>query len=194
MMLDDYLNLIPSEYRDKPKFVEMVRAFLKPLFLPGLVLDNMDNHFNVSDALGLQLDMVGELIGLKRTLNFQPSGGYSAVMSDEDYRFALKAKIAKNQWDGTTESILSILAEFLIGYEFIIQDNQDMSMSVEAIGLSSGIQKQLFRRGYIVPKPEGVRLEIITSEVINVNQYVYSGSEAMLARQCIILPPVVYQP
>jgi hypothetical protein len=162
--IEEYLNLLGSQYREKERYIKTVRGLLQPLHDIDVTLSGWPNHFNLNDAVGAQLDILGERAGRSRRLDFQPQGA-SALMDDETYRFALRAKIAQNMWDGTISGIEEILAACFPNNEFIIHDNQDMSMKVELIGLESSLAKQLFRRGYIAPKPAGVRLSVETSTI-----------------------------
>ncbi len=134
---------------------------------------NIDNDFDLDNALGVQLDMLGQSIGRKRMLTFQPLNDHNPVMDDETYRLVLKAKVAMNNWDGKTESAYEIWDNTFKDIGLQIQDNQDMSMTAYVTGYVNQIRQDLIQHGYIVPKPEGVKINYIGKTPINFNKYSY---------------------
>lgn len=165
-MSDQYLNIITSQHRQQPKYIAMVSAFLRKINDAKVLLDAWDLHFGLNESFGAQLDVIGEIVGRKRKLDFQPVG-YSAVLDDENYRLVIKAKILQNQWDGTNQSIKTLFNSVFPDKTLVIQDNQDMTMKATIIGLENELHKQLLNHGYIIPKPSGVGLEvsIITNKI-----------------------------
>lgn len=160
-MIEDYLNMITSEHRQQPKYIAMLTAYFGKIQHMINVLNAWDEHFHIEDAIGVQLDQLGEIVGRKRVLNFQPVG-YSAKLDDEYYRLVLKAKILQNQWDGTIAGMQQLFSSIFPDQTLILIDRQDMTMQATVVGLSDSLQVQLLNHGYILPKPEGVRLNITT--------------------------------
>jgi hypothetical protein len=120
-----YIDLITSEHADKPKFVATVKLFAQEFADDIELTNNIPFLFDVDNAIGVQLDSVGEWIGITRYLNtqltniffswdspglgwdqgqwrgpFDPTTG-TTRLDDDHYRILLKAKIVANQWDGT---------------------------------------------------------------------------------------------
>jgi hypothetical protein len=187
--IEEYLDLLGSQYREKPRYIATVTELLRLLHDIDVTLSGWPNHFNVNDAVGAQLDILGERIGRSRRLDFQPQG-FPALMDDETYRFALRAKIAQNMWNGSIGGMAEIIAACFPNNVFIIHDNQDMSMNAEVVGLESSLTKQLFRRGYIVPKPAGVRLSVETSTVLNVRLTARAAGNLWERGRALRLPPL----
>lgn len=158
--IDRYLNLITSEHSDKPKFREMLSELLGKIDLDT----DVDNAFDIDNAVGKQLDMLGIILGLNRTLNFQPSDGSSPVLDDNNYRLLLKSKIIINQWNGQLETITDAFNSWNPSVYFTVHDNQDMSINVIAVG-TDDLQKELIANGYVVPKPAGVQINYTMSDV-----------------------------
>lgn len=173
MAIDKYLNNITSQHRDKKKFIAWLSSSLTIIDHAYIMTKNMDNDFDLDNAIGQQLDMLGQTIGRKRTLTFQPLNGHNPVMDDDTYRLVLKAKVAMNMWDGKTESAYDIWDNIFDDIGIQIQDNQDMSITAYVTGYVNQIRQDLIQHGYIVPKPEGVRINYIGRTPIDFK--IYSG-------------------
>lgn len=173
MVIDKYLNSVTSQHRDKKKFIAWLSSSLTIIDHAYIMTKNIDNDFDLDNALGVQLDMLGQSIGRKRMLTFQPLNDHNPVMDDETYRLVLKAKVAMNNWDGKTESAYEIWDNTFKDIGLQIQDNQDMSMTAYVTGYVNQIRQDLIQHGYIVPKPEGVKINYIGKTPINFNKYSY---------------------
>jgi hypothetical protein len=148
-----YLSLITSEHSDKPRFRSMLTAVLDKIDI-GV---DVDKAFDLDNAVGIQLDILGQILGLSRYLTFQPSDGTSSVLSDGDYRSLLKAKIILNQWNGELDTLTDAIQKWNPSVYFVVKDNQDMTVDILAIGTNE-LQKELISNGYVVPKPAGVKI------------------------------------
>lgn len=173
MAIEKYLNNITSQHRDKKKFIEWISSSLIILDHAYIMTKNIDNDFDLDNAIGIQLDMLGQSIGRERTLTFQPLNGHNPILDDETYRLVLKAKVAMNMWDGQTESAYEIWDNTFRDIGLQIQDNQDMSMTAYVTGYVNQIRQDLIQHGYIVPKPESVRINYIGKTPIDFNRYSY---------------------
>ncbi|GAB6170539.1 hypothetical protein JCM15765_04020 [Paradesulfitobacterium aromaticivorans] len=169
-----YLNLITSEHQNKQKFMDWLTAPLSILDDGVTLAANLSLYFDLDTAVGVQLDTLGEIVGVKRTVNFQPTDGSSPVLDDTTYRLILQAKILQNLWDGTIPQIYDLWNTLFTDAYLILQDNQDMTMNALIIGLTSQIQKDLTSNGYIVPKPQGVNISFAYSS----NPFFAYGIEA----------------
>lgn len=173
MAIDKYLNNITNQHRDKPKFIAWLSSSLTIIDHAYLVTKNMDNDFDLDNAIGKQLDVLGQTIGRQRTLTFQPLNGFDPIMDDETYRLVLKAKVAMNNWDGKIESAYEIWDNTFKDIGMQLQDNQDMSLTAYVTGYVNQIRQDLIQHGYIVPKPEGVRINYVGKTPIDFD--IYSG-------------------
>lgn len=164
---DDYLSLIPPHNAAKPNFIATVSAALSPLADAQAALSGMLGDFDLDTAIGAQLDVIGEWVGVSRRLTTPITGVYftfdgdgslgwdrgvwlgpnsdaTAVSSldDETYRLLLRLKIAANNWDGTLAGSQAITNALSSANAYVfLQDNFDMSMT---IGLSGKIPSALF--------------------------------------------------
>lgn len=186
MAVDEYLNLIPSQHRQKPRYLATVEALIRPVDGVADLLEELRTAFDLDTAVGKQLDAVGVRVGRTRHLHtpltdvyfswntagvgwnegfwkgmYDPESGMISL-PDEVYRLLLKAKVAANRWDGTTPGAYEAweIAFSDLGSIIIIQDNQDMSMVVGVAGLPlTPVFEQLLLQHYVPLKPEGVRIK-----------------------------------
>ena len=140
--------------------------------------------------MGVQLDIVGEWVGRGRNISvpitdvyfswdtegrgwdqgswqgpFDPDSGFTRL-SDDVYRMVLKAQIAINTWDGTIGHLEDILETIFAGSGIDMQiiDNQDMSITINAIAIN-GIANtsaeliSVIKSGELNIKAGGVRVK-----------------------------------
>jgi hypothetical protein len=183
MTVNDYLNLITSAYRSAPKFTAMVEADVSVQVRVQDLVSSMIPLFDVDAAVGGQLDIIGEWVGVSRNVNipienvyFTWDGDYTlgweygvwqgdltptavTVLPDDAYRRLIKARIAANKWDGTTDGAYAVWDSVFTEYTILIQDYQDMSYSLAIVGgIVDSLTLALLRGGYLPLKPEGVRI------------------------------------
>lgn len=156
-----YLDLIVPEHR-KPKLLQWLNCILEKMEDIRFCTQNIDIYFDLDTAKGKQLDILGELVGRQRELNFQPDEQESSILNDIVYRTVIRAKIGINHWDGTIPSIYALWQNLFPDYKLYIKDNQDMSMDAVVVGDLTELEKKLIHNGYIVPRPEGVKQNTAT--------------------------------
>lgn len=183
---DDYIALITSEHADKPLFVAVIRALVQPAVDSMNLLQTFPDLYDLDAAQGTQLDAVGLWVGISRQLRIPLTGVYFSwddvpllgwdsgswqglydpttgltSLPDDEYRQLIRAKIAANRWTGGVYDAEAIWAQVFAGTgrEIIVQDNQDMTMTVGFVGAPlTAIQQALLTGGYFPLKPEGVRI------------------------------------
>lgn len=162
--IERYLALLTSQHGGKQLLVAWLTALLTKLDDVTASASALTAAFDLDAAVGLQLDILGQILGVGRTVSFQPSGGAGPVLDDATYRLVLRARIARNQWDGTLGAIQELWANLFgaVPAYLILVDNQDMTMTAVVIGLADPIQQDLVTNGYVVPKPAGVGLNVAT--------------------------------
>lgn len=173
MAIEKYLDNITSQHRDKPKFISWLSKSLTILDHAYNATKSLDINFDIDNAIGKQLDSLGVIIGRGRVLDFQPLNGHSPVLDDDTYRLVLKTKVAINMWDGTIPHIYDIWSIIFKDIGLQIKDNQDMSFDAYITGYVNQIRQDLIQHGYIVPKPEGVRVNYIGKSLVDFG--IYSG-------------------
>lgn len=154
--MSKYTDLITNYHSQKPLFINHIDLITRPLTDASNVMTSLITEFDIDEAIGVQLDILGKWIGRTRVVSQPISGVYFSFdtdglgfdqgvwqgpydpdagftnLSDETYRIVLKAKIAINHWNGTNETLPAILDTALAGSGLTMQivDNQDMTISV----------------------------------------------------------------
>ena len=90
-----YLALITSEYSTKPLFNAYVAAFLNMISPAVDMYTSFNTIFNIDNAVGDQLDQIGELLNISRQLPVVDEN-IPSVLTDEYYRTVIKAKIMRS--------------------------------------------------------------------------------------------------
>lgn len=173
MSIAPYLDLITSEHREQPNYIAWLSAALNKVDDGMTVLNGMIVDFTLDNAIGAQLDVIGQIAGVNRNVGVQLSSG-SSILDDTHYLLIIKAAIARNMWDGTIPSIYSLWTSIFPNSQLQIIDNQDMTMQAIVTGLDDTVSQELVSNGFIIPKPFGVELTII--EQTNITEQTYSGA------------------
>ena len=151
-----YIKLITSEHATSVNFLKYVKATLNMSSPMVDVLNEFNILFNLDVATGAQLDDIGSLVGISRTLPID-NADIDPVLDDNAYRKVIRAKIMKNHWDGTMQGMQNILSALYPGLPCDIIDNQNMTMTVYINDPTISVQdKALLFNGFILPKPSGV--------------------------------------
>jgi Protein of unknown function (DUF2612). len=160
--MSKYTELITNYHVTKSRFPQHVDLITRPFTDISGIMQKFIDDFDLDSAIGAQLDAVGLWIGRGRVVSvpisnvyfswdtdglgwdqgswqgpFDPDSGFTHL-SDSVYRLVLKAQIAINTWDGTIGHLESILETIFSGsgIEMQIVDNQDMSITINAIALA----------------------------------------------------------
>jgi len=154
--VDYYMSLLSSQYQNAPNQKAWLQTLLIPFHDAAALLSQWSYEFDIDEAIGSQLDIIGQIVGASRVLAFQPAGGVSPILNDSTYRILLKAKVAQNQWDGLIASVYPIWQTLFPGGTIIIQDNQNMTAVISLAGNFTSIIQDMILNDLIVPRPDGV--------------------------------------
>jgi Protein of unknown function (DUF2612) len=164
--LQYYLNLFTSQYELSPRLNKWQAALMQPIDDLTNCIQTFNISYDIDNAFGTQLDVIGQVIGVSRTLPFQPSGGVSPVLDDDHYRILLYATQAKNMWDGKMVSIYPTWQFLFPGVTLYVTDNQNMTATVVYHGPMDSITADMIAHDMIVPRPETVQYNASTTAVI----------------------------
>lgn len=182
-LLDGYRRLLTSEYKTRPRLTSWLLWLISEGLTHASVVQEFLEAFDLDLAEGQQLDIIGRIAGVSRLLSFYPSDGSSPVMDDKTYRLVIKARIVQNYWKGNLDELYEAWAVLFPDIILQIQDMQDMTFNVVIVGEFTTLMRELIVNGYIVPKPEGVRINLMTITdttglplfSYDLNTYQYSG-------------------
>lgn len=153
-----YLDRTESQHIIRPKYVAAVTALLEKLDAAHGIAKNIPGLFDVATAVGEQLDVLGDIVGVKRKAIPLYVPNVTDVPNDDLYRIIILSKIIQNNWDGTNEGFYDIWeATAATLFPVIYNDNQDMSIDVTILGEVDDHIADLIAYGYIIPKPMGVK-------------------------------------
>lgn len=89
--------------------------------------------------------------------------GEGNLLDDEVFRLIIKARIIQNTWKGTIGELYD-LWDAVMGSDkkLSIEDLQDMSYNIVLQGDYTQLEEELIIHAYVIPKPEGVRINVLT--------------------------------
>lgn len=181
-MNSPYTNLLIYQYAKKPKAVATIDAIMGECDRVIENLTDLINQWDIDQARGFSLDIIGRRVGVSRTLpafvakgflgylgslQGNPWGegiwyrqgdstGSSINLNDNGYRFLIRAKIFKNFQDGTLDYVMNAMQQILSA-EVNIEDNYDMTATVY-LPLTSlnPLQSYMIQVMDILPRTMGV--------------------------------------
>lgn len=149
-----YSNLLILQYHDKPKAKATIEAVVS--LIPDDLIQEVTNGFDIETAVGKQLDILGEYIGVDR---YYTEDGEIKVLDDEDYRIILKLKAISNTSNLSHKSLDESLYDFFKNSVRMDSDgNMEMTYFVpknKTPIILAAIQKE------VLPRPMGVRCSYI---------------------------------
>jgi hypothetical protein len=182
--INDYLDRVPAEHRDKPKFIATLTNILQPNVQLNTLLRDAAKYYDLDTAVGAQLTVDGEWIGRNRQIqvpvkkpwfSFDDTEAkgwdagiwfgaydneYGIVNADDDaYRLLLRLHVLLNSWDGTTESLKEGFKNILPNCSFAIDDNCDMTADIDVnITQLSPTEQEIVSQTLTKFKPVGVTI------------------------------------
>lgn len=156
-IINYYANLLIIQYKGKPKAYATIQTVVTPVIMDQLPTKVM-NAFNLigsSPAVGVQLDVLGKYVGVKRT-----GVGFNGqiTLNDADFLTLIQFAIIRNHAGSDLAEIQALMNQFFPG-EVLVFDYSNMHMSY-LISSSIGSQNliQLVVSEGLLPKPMGVAL------------------------------------
>lgn len=204
--IQDYINLVPSENQDKPNFIAVLNLLLAVPARVQELLNSMISLFDIdTPPVGDQLDIIGQWVGVSRNVlipadliyfswDIDSSVGWDfgswapndagtdvTTLPDDAYLSLIRAKIAANQWDGTTDGAYAIWDAVFPQFHILIQDNQNMSYDLAITGgLVDSLTLALLIGGYIPLRPEGVQVNVYFVSIDTNKAFVWDAESALV--------------
>jgi len=168
---DAYAGLLTALYREQPQAVAEISGKAAGWEAIKDVIESVPDAYDVDNAVGAQLSVIGDLVGLPR--------GRPEFVDDTEYRFYLKVKIAKNTGAGymirpdTLNSIQDVI-ELAFGGLAYVTDSYDMTMTLIVDPAFDISRLTTLVALDLLPKPQGVRYRSFT--VAGAAPYGYSSN------------------
>jgi hypothetical protein len=155
----EYKDLLIKQYWEKPKAaaeIELQATTWKKVYE---FLQSFETEFDLDEAYGDRLDIIGRIVGISRIL---PT---DTLLDDDDYRFFIRAKIARNTGspylvDEQGESIQSVIQFLFDGGAFVI-DNKNMTLTLYVSPDYDVSKLSVIAELGLLPKPQGVRYNFV---------------------------------
>lgn len=149
-----YSNLLIMQYHSKPKAKATIEACVS--LLPDDLLLEVLHGFDIEAAVGKQLDILGEYVGVDR---YYLVDNQAELLSDEDYRILIKLKAISNTSTLSHKALEESLYDFF-GNTIRMDSDGNMEMTYfvpknKTPIIQAAIQKE------VLPKPMGVRCNYI---------------------------------
>jgi Protein of unknown function (DUF2612) len=173
-----------AQHVGKPNTEGFVRSFYPPINILDKALNDLYTLRWLNTAVGLQLDGIGSIVGLPRTIagsRYLPFFGFltqisgrsfgvarirhkrepyatNSILGDEEYRMAIYLKIALNNGHGTAEELIHAFNTSLRVTRTNIQDigNANARVYINDFIMDNDPRSQLLE--YMIPRAGGVKL------------------------------------
>lgn len=184
--ISPYTGLITSKWNQQPNYMAMLSVTFQPIADSMTTMSSFSGAFDLDSAVGDQLDVVGQWVGVSRDVAVPITGVYFSLdtvgvgfnqgtwydpfdpstglisLPDENYRTLIRARIARNAWDGSIPGAYNVwnVAFSGTGVGILIQDLENMHMIFALTGpIPSAVDEALFKGGYLSLKPDGVHVD-----------------------------------
>lgn len=191
MIPKEYEDLLILQYADKPKAYATISTIVDRFKNISDVMEYFETAFDLDTAIGSQLDIIGNIVGISRNVedvipkiffgfddNTNARGFGSAPfytqdqsvytdtqLTDSDYRFFIKLKIAKNHAKATLvdddgRSINNIISTMFDGYAYAV-DNKDMSLTLYIENSTKAYLLPYAISLNLIPLPQAVGIKFV---------------------------------
>ena len=174
--ISNYENLVTYRHSLKPKYMAFVRLILSHLLALGATVDSILFAFDLDNAAGVNLDTIGEIVGMNRLLPYVPTSG-TRILTDDEYRMLIRLKIARNAWDGRNERVQEIYRTVFPTLAIEYTDNQDMTVTLTVKGGVYNREAEIMTLSGALLVPAGVGYRVVI-EAENTSYTIYTGVTA----------------
>jgi Protein of unknown function (DUF2612) len=189
--VDDYLALVTPFLAGKAKFMATLAVTLQPFADSQAFLASIPHAFDLDYAIGAQLDIVGQWVGVTRNIPTDIGFGYfsfgraglgfgstapfwdigdpfysttTIAVNDSIYRQLLRAKVQANSWNGTANDVQRCLNPYG-GYPFA-DDKGGMQLTLAMSGLKlAGSWLGMFKYNSVGLRPSGISIKTLLTSV-----------------------------
>lgn len=160
-----YADLLIMQYRSKPKARKTIKMMVDFIIMNQLPLQIQD-AFNVNNAVGVQLDVVGKYVGASRygyKFAADPSDPPVPVtLNDDEFRTYIELNILLNAMGSSTADIQMMIDQYFQG-ALLFFDTQAMLVSYFYTALAGdNIMAEFFVLSGKLPYPMAVGAPLLT--------------------------------
>ncbi|KVZ03389.1 DUF2612 domain-containing protein [Burkholderia stagnalis] len=158
-----YERLLIWQYKGKPRATETARLIGAEIKAAWRGIAQLPEALDIDNAMGANLDLIGKHVGQSRTMSnvIERDGvGFLGALDDDDYRFLIRCRIAKNYMVGTVPDMMDAL-DFIFEGRADVFDAYDMTMSVVVnIEIISPFLLFAIKNLDVLPRPVGVEISL----------------------------------
>jgi len=165
-LVTETTNLLIKQYWEKPKANAEIEFRAQTWGTVSDFLAALDPAFDLDTAVGVQLDVLGRIVGISRNIPAAAQEGLPGPqLEDSDYRFFIRVKASFNRSSAylssdTFISVQSVILAAFNGGAYVV-DNLDMTLTLYVSPQVSIARLRLIRVLGLFPKPQGVRYKLI---------------------------------
>jgi hypothetical protein len=190
--MDNYQQTINFQFGNSPTIQSLIAKFNDAID-PTLDINNILSYIlNLNTAQGFGLDILGQIIGVNRSVRVINAGDYfgfyeggsdylgfdqapffdgfdsvtTTALSDSDYLLLLKAKALSNISNMSSQSINKILTILFPSQGIYVIDHHNMTIEFVFNALLTNTQMAVLIQTGIIPKPAGVRVLLYFSPLM----------------------------
>jgi hypothetical protein len=168
--LEKWLNIVPAQSLQLIDTAEQVRmsydidnATSYELDVIGRIVDQPRNFESYITIESLYLGSTAANLGSMGAQLKSPTAKISDEVSDDIYKILIRAKIAKNNSDGTIESVLQSM-NLITGVEILSITEGDMKFGINFADGIGTLARFLLQNFDVIPRPQGVKFLGFTEE------------------------------
>lgn len=196
--IDQYKDLLIIQYSDKEKAIAEIELLSGTWSKVFDFFNSFFDEFDLDQAYGHRLDLIGKIVGVNRIV---PEGvvkkyfGFSGIanaltfgegslfdlfrdsiytetqLNDEQYRFFIRAKIAKNITSAYMVSddrvSLQDTIQVLFSNAAFVTDNKDMTLTIYVDETFRSEDLLLLNQLDLIPTPQGVGYKFVMSYAVD---------------------------
>lgn len=153
----DAENRLLEQYKDQPNIKALIDALIQPVQEIENSLTDLNSNRGVASAVGVQLDRLGDIVGIKRL-----------GLLDDAYRTRIRIKIVQNLSEGEPERLIQVYGALLNSNLVLLQEHYPAGIGISGAGNIPTGQETFIYQNIQNIAAAGVRVDYIeTFPVIN---------------------------
>lgn len=183
------LQLIENQLRESPNYIEVIRLLAEDFDEASDIYDYIAKNINVLNALGVWLDLIGDIVGVSRVFDKEIQPTYfgfsdqanvtgfgqarfrepndkttaSSILNDDDYRVVIIGQIARNYGDVSEVGVATSVLNMTQAEQVLIYQGGPAEFNIYIIGLVSDNIKSILNGSDIIPRAAGVKVNLFFS-------------------------------